>query len=273
MLAEINFLEFSQRVCPEFTPRLYKIDKARGILLLEYVSGDYFKENKVVRKKELNFVIEFYKKLNCDLKLCKAFIKQRAVDGFLDYHEHLSNIEFRLKKFGSDHLPNSQYTNSADILTIVRKKWTKIKNNYERKLNCAEIKDSVLPAKYLQVSPSDFGFHNAIRTTTGIKFFDFEFSGWDDPAKTICDFFNQPKIGISQTHIDWFINHFAIHCPKDVLSYRIKVLYPLMKFKWVCIILNFLDREKFEALSVRGEQADILINSRLLIAKKKLEEL
>ena len=41
----------------------------------------------------------------------------------------------------------------------------------------------------LQISPSDFGFHNALRTNTGPVFFDFEFSGWDDPAKTIIDFF------------------------------------------------------------------------------------
>ena len=32
----------------------------RYFVATRYVSGDYFKENKVVRK-ELNFVIEFYK--------------------------------------------------------------------------------------------------------------------------------------------------------------------------------------------------------------------
>ena len=33
------------------------------------------------------------------------------------------------------------------------------------------------------ILPGDFGFHNAIRTTKGVKFIDFEFAGWDDPAK------------------------------------------------------------------------------------------
>ena len=34
------------------------------------------------------------------------------------------------------------------------------------------------------LSPSDFGFHNALKRSDGrIVFLDFEYFGWDDPAK------------------------------------------------------------------------------------------
>ena len=45
------------------------------------------------------------------------------------------------------------------------------------------------------VSPSDFGFHNALRTEDGrLAFLDFEYAGWDDPAKLVCDFELQPAV-------------------------------------------------------------------------------
>ena len=44
--------------------------------------------------------------------------------------------------------------------------------------------------QYRTLSPSDFGFHNALRTPAGtMVFLDFEYFGWDDPAKTGFGFF------------------------------------------------------------------------------------
>ena len=43
------------------------------------------------------------------------------------------------------------------------------------------------------LSPSDFGFHNALAAPGApLVFLDFEHAGWDDPAKLIADFCNQP---------------------------------------------------------------------------------
>ena len=45
------------------------------------------------------------------------------------------------------------------------------------------------------VSPSDFGFHNVLLESNGrLRFIDFEYAGWDDPSKLICDFFCQPAV-------------------------------------------------------------------------------
>ena len=44
---------------------------------------------------------------------------------------------------------------------------------------------AALPKETRCLSPSDFGFHNALLEATGkLRFVDFEYAGWDDPAKT-----------------------------------------------------------------------------------------
>ena len=46
------------------------------------------------------------------------------------------------------------------------------------------------------LSPSDFGFHNALAQGETVRFIDFEYAGWDDPAKTVCDFFHHPGVPV-----------------------------------------------------------------------------
>jgi hypothetical protein len=48
--------------------------------------------------------------------------------------------------------------------------------------------DEAVAAECRTLSPSDFGFHNAIRTARGLVWVDFEYFGWDDPAKLAADY-------------------------------------------------------------------------------------
>src|SRR5690606_1492036 len=46
-----------------------------------------------------------------------------------------------------------------------------------------------LAPRFRLLSPSDFGFHNMLRRDDGsLAFIDFEYFGWDDPAKLAADF-------------------------------------------------------------------------------------
>ncbi|MDP6621424.1 MAG: aminoglycoside phosphotransferase family protein, partial [Alphaproteobacteria bacterium] len=50
-----------------------------------------------------------------------------------------------------------------------------------------------LPLGRRTLSPSDFGFHNALRRPNGrLAFLDFEYFGWDDPVKMVADFLWHP---------------------------------------------------------------------------------
>jgi hypothetical protein len=96
------------------------------------------------------------------------------------------------------------------------------------------------------VSPSDFGFHNALLEKDGrLKFFDFEYGGWDDPAKMAADFLCQPRIPVPESTMGQWAVVLPNLFPKDVnLVERVHVLLPVYRIKWVCIMLNEFIPEK-----------------------------
>ena len=90
------------------------------------------------------------------------------------------------------------------------------------------------------ISPSDYGFHNAIEETNGkLRFVDFEYAGWDDPAKLLCDFTNQPDRILEPSLSHNFTREIiAADVNPEFLQYRYALLEPLYQIKWACIILN-----------------------------------
>lgn len=90
------------------------------------------------------------------------------------------------------------------------------------------------------LSPSDFGFHNTIARGDGkLVFHDFEYAGWDDPAKLICDFFCQVQVPVPVTYLPGVVERVA-HClgAADCLEQRVRWLLPVYRVKWCCIVLN-----------------------------------
>lgn len=90
------------------------------------------------------------------------------------------------------------------------------------------------------LSPSDFGFHNALQVEgAGLHFIDFEYAGWDDPAKLVCDFFCQPQVPVGFEFWDFFAETVAAGLgDTSGLPGRAKMLLPAYQVKWCCIILN-----------------------------------
>ena len=112
------------------------------------------------------------------------------------------------------------------------------------------------------LSPSDFGFHNALRRPDGgVVFLDFEYFGWDDPAKMIADFLLHPAMTLSESFGRRFVagvlGRFA-HDP--VLAERLMCVYPLFGLKWCLILLNeflpeHLVRRRFAGAGVGDRRA------------------
>ncbi|MEK6236903.1 MAG: aminoglycoside phosphotransferase family protein, partial [Planctomycetales bacterium] len=125
-----------------------------------------------------------------------------------------------------------------------------------------------LPRDQRAASPSDFGFHNALATDRGLVFLDFEYAGWDDPAKLICDFFCQPAIPAPLGCFDDFCDGVAGMLPEsDRHRDRAAALRPAYQLKWCCILLNefsatgdrrrrFARREETNGESRRREQLE-----------------
>jgi hypothetical protein len=90
------------------------------------------------------------------------------------------------------------------------------------------------------LSPSDFGFHNALWPADGgLKFIDFEYAGWDDPGKMIADFFCQPERPVSMEYFERFAAAVAAQLAEPERErWRFGLLLPLYRIKWCCIMLN-----------------------------------
>lgn len=90
------------------------------------------------------------------------------------------------------------------------------------------------------LSPSDFGFHNALVDAAGrAVFVDFEYAGWDDPAKLVGDFFHQPAVPVPMEHYPAFRDRIAALFPRpDATARRCDAVMPLYALKWVAILLN-----------------------------------
>jgi phosphotransferase family enzyme len=90
------------------------------------------------------------------------------------------------------------------------------------------------------ISPSDFGFHNTLLDAQGKYWFlDFEYAGWDDPAKLVCDFFCQPERPVPMRFFDAVVTAIARRTADPAWhARRIQLLWPVYQLKWACIVLN-----------------------------------
>ena len=101
--------------------------------------------------------------------------------------------------------------------------------------------EAEMPLVNRVLSPSDFGFHNALRRDDGrVVFVDFEYFGWDDPAKMVSDFLLHPGMTLSipfrRRFHEGAMAVFAASDPS--FRPRLKALYPLYGLCWVLIMLN-----------------------------------
>ena len=97
-----------------------------------------------------------------------------------------------------------------------------------------------LPRVHQILSPSDFGFHNAIRRTDGrLVFIDFEYFGWDDPAKLASDIHWHPGMALGAADRERFKTGLA-HIFRADPGYerRLAAYRPLIGLRWCLILLN-----------------------------------
>ncbi|MBF0295822.1 MAG: aminoglycoside phosphotransferase family protein [Magnetococcales bacterium] len=113
--------------------------------------------------------------------------------------------------------------------------------------------DELPPALRLP-SPSDFGFHNALRRPDGgIVFLDFEYFGWDDPVKLTCDFLLHPGMNLDSTLREYFANGMREICREDAeFEERLTGCLPMLGLCWCMIMLNEFLQEGWERRSFAG---------------------
>ncbi len=243
--AEVEFLNYARVVAPEFVPQFLGFDEVSRSLVLESVEGERFQECTHPSEDDVDYAVDFIRRLNADLELAKRHVNGGAADGFLRLTEHLQNIRQRVSKMSVEHLSANFRTKAEGLINCVRRELDCLQESAEKLIAKGYCENSLNPSARC-LSPSDFGFHNAIRAPQGIKFFDFEFAGWDDPAKAVADFDLQPKVQLNPR-----VRALSKALPQwgKGLSERYDVLFPILRLKWACIILAVLNPDRYAQIA------------------------
>lgn len=253
--AEADFLSYANKVANGYVPELIQVSQHRRLVLMEFVPGSIYATDFQPGKIEVARAAEFIKALNADLDAAKAGIRSQATEGYLSLTDHASNVDQRIRELAASHLPAAYQSTAKSLIKIVKDDWDAAQDTLESVLDEGTVTDS-LDQSYLCVSPSDFGFHNAVPNGTTPVFIDFEFSGWDDPCKLVTDFFLQPRIPVPTSFKTLMEEAVAPIIPLDILRPRSQLLQAVLRVKWMTIVLAVLRPARFESmLENTGDQA------------------
>ena len=238
--AEFSFSVFAWANGIRSLPRPIACSKENSLALYDFVEGSRASPHGITRP-QVERAAAFFHALNVHKNSGSAKRLPSASEACFSLAEHLSLVQQRVAGLRDIEIHDPTDTAALDFVTAelgtamkaVRGRIThlaeRLRLDIDRKLQYPD----------RCISPSDFGFHNAIITGHDIRFIDFEYAGWDDPAKTLCDFFCQPEIPVPKKYAPYFLSKLSRTAADPLfLNQRVMLLYPLYIIKWCCIILN-----------------------------------
>ncbi len=226
-------------------PRPVALNPDRRIAVYAWVEGQRFCHYQHSLQ-DVSDAVTFLVQLN-DLRTVPDALRQPfASEACLSLDALVKNLEERTKRLLSVREISAE---AADMRRFVSNDLKQFTHNAVQKAELGydglnRSKSIDLTTKEWILSPSDFGFHNALKTQTGMIWLDFEYFGWDDPAKTMIDFILHPAMGLDyvNTHQFWRLMLECFDVVGD-LARRAQMLYPLYGVKWCLILLNEYLRE------------------------------
>lgn len=241
MNTEFNTLTFLRGQGFQDVPKPIKMDKSRKCAIYEFMEGASVNPNKATPS-DIQSLIDFMSRL-CRLSRVEAnrslpdaseacfsaVAANRAIQIRLERllaSAHGSVIKTPLNAFLTKRFQPAH----GDILEWTKEGLSKTPFPYF----------AILPRERRTLSPSDFGFHNALKQQNGgMVFLDFEYFGWDDPAKMICDALLHPAMTLTgPLKSALFSGMIRLFPDPDALKERVASLYPLLGLNWCLILLN-----------------------------------
>lgn len=262
---EFDFLRFLEGSCNNMVARALGMDRALHIALYSPLSGTRPME---ITTAHISQAVNFIKAINLSRNESAALALPKAADACLNLRAHMNLAASRIERLLAIR-PNHDLEMYA--YQFIKEKllplWLRLKANLTLRLSPSKI-ELPLPIESQIISPSDFGFHNALEHQGKLFFLDFEYAGWDDPAKLVCDFICQPDLPITQIQVKQFINELLPELPgSKLVEHRVEMLLPVHRLKWCCILLNEFRIEDRNRRIHAGLGTDGLLSNQLRKAK------
>jgi len=263
---ELNALSFMRRHGIDQIPGVVAADSQAGYGLYEWIEG----EPPPADASSLAAVLAFLRALERLSSAEGAALLPLASEACLSAAEIVAQVDRRataLSAIAEDHPELSAFLRGdfrrtrERVVTAAREDYARVGLSF----------DSPVDPAQRRLSPSDFGFHNALARPDGsVVFLDFEYFGWDDPAKLCCDFVLHPGMHLTDELQQRFLRGVTdIFAVDPALPHRLRACMPLYGLRWTMILLNEFLPERWQrrlAAGSSGSRPDVL---RRQLAKAK----
>ena len=231
---------FTRTGSSPFRDRLRRTNK-RGLRSTKYIEGDRIPLGEA-GPREIQEALSFLVGLKDLRTRPDAQDIPLASEACFSVETLFGNLDHRLSRLkacdpnGTPHRSMGQFLEKELVPALVKMKDWVVSRLDAKGQSC----QSELPFVQRVLSPSDFGFHNALRRRSGsLAWLDFEYFGWDDAAKMASDFLLHPAMDLNRDGAVGFVAGILDGFPEiDDLPWRLRTLYPLYGLKWCFILLN-----------------------------------
>jgi fructosamine-3-kinase len=251
-------------------PRILAVDPERGFVLLSWLEGAPVVD---VSESDIDAVAAFLAKLHALRGTDELPPDHLASEACLSGAEIVRQIDMRLARLRA--LPAAEHDLHAFLDRPFASALEKTKSQISRLRPRIDLA-AELPSDRRSLVPSDFGFHNSLRSADGsLVFFDFEYFGWDDPVKMTADVMLHPGIALAPALRRRFrAAAERLYGDDPWFGRRLTAYYPLFGLRWVLILLNaFLPNRWRPELAAAAESWDTAKQRQLAKARAFLADL
>ena len=252
LASETGALQFLADAGEDRVPRLLDVDPAARLALLSFVPGAAGPHD-TPAPVDMEAATAFVERLHCSRTAPDAAGLPMAAGFCLSWREILNQVDARHARLAAVAGDRPGLENLLDRLAARRdalEPWAA-----DRLGPAAD-----LPRDLWSLSPSDFGFHNSVRDDRGdLVFLDFEYFGWDDPAKLAVDTELHPAMRLPAAMVErWHRRLRALYGAGDPdFANRVAVYRPLLALRWTCILLNEFLPERWRRRQAAGITDDL----------------
>ena len=241
---EFRALRFLKEEGLRQVPGALAADTARRIGIYEYIDGEHVRD---AGEAEIDQAVEFLRAMRSSSGSPNAAHFAAASEACFSVDAIFQSLDSRFNRLDRAAARDSDL---ADFLRNDLAPFRRVTETWSRDFcrdHAIDMAAEIAPAART-LSPSDFGFHNALRRADGsLAFLDFEYFGWDDPAKTICDFLLHPAMELAPALRARFLaGALSAFAGVASLNDRVRAVYPLFGLKWCAILLNEFTLEHME---------------------------
>ncbi|MBF0422674.1 MAG: phosphotransferase [Magnetococcales bacterium] len=261
--AEAQALEFFARHGMSQVPRLLRQDRRQGWTIMEWIDG-----RPVDRYdgRDVQQALDFIEMSFLAGKKMEVGALPLAADAVLSGEmltRHIERRHQRLRPVLGDH-PDLAHFIQDRLVPFIREKTASANSHFQRR--GGDFAETIVPMLRLP-SPSDFGFHNALRRSDDmLVFLDFEYFGWDDPVKLASDMILHPGMDLAKLYADGqhdekyhnqIVDGFTrIFHADPGFSFRLRHLFPLFGVLWIFILLNEFLTDGWHRRAYAGQPQD-----------------